>query len=1233
MIRGYVMNKKIAKVIAFILSMILILTSLPMVALAGSNYYAKVGRGFIGDYVVFPGDGDVDISYCEYEFIGNSDSGKFVNRSTGRDIYLTIDNNNAGCPGATSSENLFIGVTRAFPKKNTFYIKNNSSSRFLDFWDDNGEKKYRFDRRGEVSQYSQSYFSLYTPDKGNITSGIYGYKRITSLSELTTGKKVLITHPSAFNDDGSVASGGSMFVLYPSLSTNPYEHVAKVFNKSINDNERLLPITAFGTVKNGTNRANGANLNIVNDRQDGNFDVGFINIDISSVDCALKSADYTIKVSTPSDCENKGITVYYATKNTSEFTGFGANINKTTDIFGFGEGTHLQKAVEYYGLNAIRSIMPIKGANDVSYTIDLLPVITEMQSIGSNKISLVFATTAAGNAGNSGGWTDTTVIANTNPISAAVNRDNEDNTLETFGLVKYDPIIYTMGYDYMCEGNTIAHGTEKFEGKTNYTVKDGYSIVSIESSNSSDVIMPTSKTGTGYLTGRLGGVTANSSKYTILTTVLVDENGKRFVQKDKLLVESNPVPAHAVGGAYSWKFAFDTYYSDYVGFNLVAENSHASYGGGSSNSNQAKGNGIKDSLTTALYSRDTFADYYYREYSFTETNVKPGGCYGYYKCNDSLAIVRVTAPNANYYLDLSSDENMGVYKDRMGNYYFNMAYVPQLVYDAGRYWNFTYINDSVENPDFSTKFEKSGTRTANTGTKEVMPITINNMNLGAHSGTFSFKEEAVSVPGAYLTCSVPFTVNIYDKSKARNTYNEYISKDINSDTFVGDSWTNYSNSLLELQAYLAKYNEYDTTKEAKLISNVEVAYKNLLCNVTLNHTDGTSEVVQLNYLSNIPTFVRYEDKEDDPTKHIKRYNSWTPSVVTGEMSADEEQFSVEEEHAWDDGLVLIPSTCTNDGVRLHVCACAKTKTEPISKNGHTQGELQDENIVPSTCTQKGSYDRVRRCTVCNEILFSMSYELPLAPHNYEYSSNDNQTHTGVCADCSDTVVENHSIIDGVCSKCKYSNIDKSAFEAAVEEYYSFINDSEYEIAYTASSRRTYENLVNSYINENLTTQSDYDDFARYIINAKSRLSKTTCEIAFGIVDDNGDVNYQNVSGKYGEPLTIAAASNIRKWTSYAEGKDTLIENIGNSYTVVAKPNMNIFAFKTEDEMASDYVKVTFVGKSNKVVYVTYIKNGETLDTSTVSVPNVPFYDAVGWNKTAVFGMGVDTTVTAEYQAK
>lgn len=1227
------MKKRLAKTAAFILSIILIISSFPIFALANGNYFAKVGRGFIGDYVVYPGDGDIDISYCEYEFIGNSDSGKFVNRSTGRDIYLTIDNNNAGCPGATSSENLFIGVTRAFPKKNTFYIKNNSSSRFLDFWDDNGEKKYRFDRRGEVSQYSQSYFSLFTPDKGNITSGIYGYKRITSLSELTTGKKVLITHPSAFNDDGSVASGGSMFVLYPSLSTNPYEHVAKVFNKSINDNERLLPITAFGTVKNGTNRANGANLNIVNDRQDGNFDVGFINIDISSVDCDLTAADYTFKVTTPSDCENKGITVYYATKNTSEFTGFGANINKTTDIFGFGEGTHLQKAIDYYGLNAIKSITPTKNTSNVNYTVDLLPVIKEMQNAGSNKISLVFATTSAGNAGNSGGWTDTTVIANTNPVSAAVNKENEETTTEAFGLIKYDPVIYTMGFDYMCEGNTIAHGTETFEGITNYTVKDGYSVVSIDSSNASDVIMPTSKTGTGYLTGRLGGVTASSSKYTVLTTKLVDENGNYFIQKDKLFVESNPVPAHAVGGAYSWKFAMDTYYSDYVGFNLVAENSRASYGGGSSNSNQAKGNGIKDSLTTALYSRDTFADYYYREYSFTETNVKPGGCYGYYKCNASLAIVRVTAPNANYYLDLSSNDNRGITKSATGEYYFNITYLPQIVYDSGRYWNFTYSNVSESNNDFSTKFTKEGVRTGNTGTKEVMPININNTSIGAHSGTFSFKEEAVSVPGAYLTCSVPFTVNIYDKSKARKAYNEYINKGINSEIFLPSSWANYSNSLLELQAYINKYDEYDTAKEEQLVANVDKAFEDLKCNVTLNHADGTSETVLLNYLSEIPISVRYEESDDDETKHIKYYNSWEPSIVTGEITATESKHSAEENHEWNMGVVIKSNTCTEDGQKMYFCRCKKTKIEVLEKTGHTQGETVTENEVPSTCIKQGSYDRVKHCTVCNEIVFSQTVMSPLAEHTYQYSFVDKSTHTGVCSVCNDTVTENHTMHDGMCTKCGYMDIDTTAYDAAISEYKSFISADDYEIAYTESSRRTYENLVNGYIAEKLTSQSDYDSFARYIVNAKSRLRKNTYEVSFGIVKEDGSVSYQSVSGNYDEAVELTVNSNIRKWTSRINGADTLINNIGNTYMTVVKPDMKIFAFETDEEIASDVSKVIFVGKSNKIVDIVYLNNGERFDTADVLVPDVPFYNTVGWSQSSVTGDGSEMIITAVYEAK
>lgn len=60
--------------------------------------------------------------------------------------------------------------------------------------------------------------------------------------------------------------------------------------------------------------------------------------------------------------------------------------------------------------------------------------------------------------------------------------------------------------------------------------------------------------------------------------------------------------------------------------------------------------------------------------------------------------------------------------------------------------------------------------------------------------------------------------------------------------------------------------------------------------------------------------------------------------------------------------------------------------KPVS---HTWGEYKIENEVEATCTKGGSWDRVARCTVCNEILHSVPYKTGKTGHTAGVAKKEN----------------------------------------------------------------------------------------------------------------------------------------------------------------------------------------------------------------------------------------------------
>lgn len=105
-------------------------------------------------------------------------------------------------------------------------------------------------------------------------------------------------------------------------------------------------------------------------------------------------------------------------------------------------------------------------------------------------------------------------------------------------------------------------------------------------------------------------------------------------------------------------------------------------------------------------------------------------------------------------------------------------------------------------------------------------------------------------------------------------------------------------------------------------------------------------------------------------------------------------------HAFEDYVSNSDATCVQDGTKTGKCIrCAETDTitDDDSKIGHTKGEEVIENNVAPDCVNKGFYDVVVYCLVCEAELGREKIIVDALNHNYgKWVSNGDATHTRIC---------------------------------------------------------------------------------------------------------------------------------------------------------------------------------------------------------------------------------------------
>lgn len=257
------MKKFSIRFVSIILSLILVISSLPLTVLsvsaadgdtattnlaASDVAYCGTGVGFDNskNCVRFPEQGYTAIKHCELTFTGTVSGGTavgtFSSDALGYTKYVNIGT--AKQPLKTTADTLTVAFNTGI--SNTVSIYSSSIKNYLFFRDEGWSGEYyKFDRYA-IPSNTQTAFSLFVRESGNTTSGINGYKRVQNINEIKQGEKYLIAHPGKYDGKtGNAADGSAWYVLHPSKNDTDYVQVAKVYNTVLSSKAKRIQNGSF----------------------------------------------------------------------------------------------------------------------------------------------------------------------------------------------------------------------------------------------------------------------------------------------------------------------------------------------------------------------------------------------------------------------------------------------------------------------------------------------------------------------------------------------------------------------------------------------------------------------------------------------------------------------------------------------------------------------------------------------------------------------------------------------------------------------------------------------------------------------------------------------------------------------------------------------------------------------------------------------------------------------------
>lgn len=261
------MKKFSIRFVSIILSLILVISSLPLTVLsvsaadgdtattnlaASDVAYCGTGVGIDSNKCVrFPEQGYTAIKHCEFTFTGdvsgNQAVGTFSSDALGYTKYVNVTDK-AQQPLKTTADTLTVDFNTGINGTVSISSINSSNKKIYLFFRDeeysDDKQRYMFDRAGLHG--TQTAFSLFVRESGNTTSGINGYKRVQNINEIKQGEKYLIAHPGKYDGNaGNAADGSAWYVLHPSKSDENYVQVAKVYNTVLSSKAKRIQNGSF----------------------------------------------------------------------------------------------------------------------------------------------------------------------------------------------------------------------------------------------------------------------------------------------------------------------------------------------------------------------------------------------------------------------------------------------------------------------------------------------------------------------------------------------------------------------------------------------------------------------------------------------------------------------------------------------------------------------------------------------------------------------------------------------------------------------------------------------------------------------------------------------------------------------------------------------------------------------------------------------------------------------------
>lgn len=346
----------------------------------------------------------------KYAFTGTTDDGSTVYLDVKSYLFTTT-----AYPNSSMQQS---AVIKESTNRGTFNILNNETTgagSLLKF--DTSTHQFGASMNISSNYLTTSDFCIFVKDEDAMTSSIPGYRRIFSLDELKTGDKYLIAHPSAYSSStlGQAKNGAEWYVLFPSYNFNLGNHVGKV---TFGDTEsKNITIKSSGSIyknKAKDNRFNSDDfepqISIVNDREDSNFSIGYINFDISDLlknKQTVTSAPFSLWIKDTPENDAQGLTYYYA-RNNSDVANYNGAKGVSDSPFG-SDGGHLSRAVNLYDLKPIATFERNVLKDGYVMNIDLAEAINDAVKNNKSVCTLMILQKASGGTGKDNGWTDTHV--------------------------------------------------------------------------------------------------------------------------------------------------------------------------------------------------------------------------------------------------------------------------------------------------------------------------------------------------------------------------------------------------------------------------------------------------------------------------------------------------------------------------------------------------------------------------------------------------------------------------------------------------------------------------------------------------------------------------------------------------------------------------------------------------------------------------------------------------------